>query len=44
MLSPYRASGEGTCPVMVHYEADGAVCDVALGEWLAPENVRLIFG
>ncbi len=60
MLSPYRASGEGTCPVMVHYEADGAVCEVALGEtwrvkpdgrliealgeWLAPENVRLIFG
>ena len=32
MLAPYRASGEGGCPVLVHYENAGASCDVALGE------------
>ena len=32
MLAPYRATGEGGCPVLVHYENAGASCDVALGE------------
>ncbi len=32
MLAPYRAAGEGGCPVLVHYENAGASCDVALGE------------
>jgi DNA polymerase-3 subunit alpha len=32
LLTPYRAAGEGGCPVLVHYENAGASCDVALGE------------
>jgi len=32
MLAPYRAQGEGGCPVLVHVENAGASCDVALGE------------
>jgi len=32
LLAPYRAAGEGGCPVLVHYENAGASCDVALGE------------
>jgi DNA polymerase-3 subunit alpha len=32
MLAPYRAGGDGGCPVLVHYENAGASCDVALGE------------
>ena len=60
LLLPYVASGQGGCPVLVHYDAGSASCDVALGdawrvrpdarlldalaEWLAPENVQLIYG
>ena len=59
LLLPYLAAGQGGCPVLVHYDAGGASCDVALGdawrvkpdarlldalaEWLAPENVQLIY-
>jgi DNA polymerase-3 subunit alpha len=59
MLAPYRASGAGSCPVLIRYDTDGASCDVALGEswrvrpdeqllealgdWLAPENVRIAY-
>jgi DNA polymerase-3 subunit alpha len=32
VLAPYRAAGEGACPVLVHYENAGASCDVALGD------------
>jgi DNA polymerase-3 subunit alpha len=43
MLAPYRASGEGGCPVLVHYENEGASCDVALGEaWqVRPDDLLL---
>jgi DNA polymerase-3 subunit alpha len=59
LLTPYRAAGEGACPVLVHYESARATCDVALGdswrvrpesplierlsEWLAPENVQVVY-
>jgi DNA polymerase-3 subunit alpha len=32
LLAPYRATGEGGCPVLVHCESAGASCDVALGD------------
>ncbi|MCC6209500.1 MAG: DNA polymerase III subunit alpha [Burkholderiales bacterium] len=32
LLAPYRAAGEGGCPVLVHCESAGASCDVALGD------------
>jgi len=40
LLSPYRAAGEGACPVLVHYESARATCDVALGDsWrVRPES------
>jgi DNA polymerase-3 subunit alpha len=43
MLAPYRASGEGGCAVLVHYENEGASCDVALGEaWrVRPDDLLL---
>ena len=43
LLAPYRASGEGGCPVLVHYENDGASCDVALGDaWrVRPDDLLL---
>jgi len=43
MLAPYRAAGEGGCPVLVHYENEGASCDVALGEaWrVRPDDLLL---
>ena len=43
MLAPYRAAGEGGCPVLVHYENDGGSCDVALGEaWrVRPDDLLL---
>jgi len=43
MLAPYRAAGEGGCPVLVHYENEGASCDVALGEaWrVRPDELLL---
>ena len=43
MLAPYRAAGEGACPVVVHYENGAASCDVALGEaWKVRPDERLI--
>jgi len=43
LLAPYRAAGESGCPVLVHYENDGASCDVALGEaWrVRPDDLLL---
>jgi DNA polymerase-3 subunit alpha len=43
LLAPYRAAGEGGCPVLVHYENAGASCDVALGEtWrVRPDDLLL---
>jgi DNA polymerase-3 subunit alpha len=43
LLAPYRAAGEGGCPVLVHYENEGASCDVALGEaWrVRPDDLLL---
>jgi DNA polymerase-3 subunit alpha len=43
MLAPYRAAGEGGCPVLVHYENEGASCDVALGDaWrVRPDDLLL---
>jgi DNA polymerase-3 subunit alpha len=40
LLSPYRAAGDGACPVLVHYESARAACDVVLGEsWrVRPES------
>ena len=44
MLGPYRLkSGSGACGVTVHYENDGAACDVALGDaWRVRPDERLI--
>ena len=43
LLSPYRASGNGACLVVVAYENGAAVCDVALGEnWRVRPDGRLI--
>ena len=43
VLAPYRAAGEGACPVLVHYENAGASCDVALGDaWkVRPDDLLL---
>ena len=43
LLAPYRAAGESGCPVLVHYENDGASCDVALGDaWrVRPDDLLL---
>jgi len=43
MLAPYRAAGEGGCPVLVHYENASASCEVALGEaWrVRPDDLLL---
>ena len=43
MLAPYRAAGDGGCPVLVHYENEGASCDVALGDaWrVRPDELML---
>jgi DNA polymerase-3 subunit alpha len=43
LLAPYRAAGEGGCPVLVHYENAGASCDVALGDaWkVRPDDLLL---
>jgi DNA polymerase-3 subunit alpha len=43
LLAPYRAAGEGACPVLVHYENEGASCDVALGDaWrVRPDDLLL---
>jgi DNA polymerase-3 subunit alpha len=43
LLSPYRASGAGSCPVIVHYENGAASCDVVLGEaWKVRPEDRLL--
>ncbi len=43
MLEPFRATGTGTCPVMVHYRNGAASCDVALGNtWRVRPEGRLI--
>ena len=43
MLAPYRASGDGGCRVLVQYENNKAVCEVALGDaWrVRPDNELL---
>jgi DNA polymerase-3 subunit alpha len=43
LLSPYRAAGENGCPVLIHYENEGASCDVALGDaWrVRPDDLLL---
>jgi DNA polymerase-3 subunit alpha len=43
LLAPYRATGAAGCPVLVHYENAGAVCDVALGEaWRVRPDEQLL--
>ena len=43
VLGPYRASGTGSCPVLVEYENDKAVCRLALGEsWRVRPDSQLI--
>jgi DNA polymerase-3 subunit alpha len=43
LLAPYRAAGEGGCPVLVHYENAGASCDVALGDaWKVRPDEHLL--
>jgi DNA polymerase-3 subunit alpha len=43
LLAPYRAAGEGGCPVLIHYENAGASCDVALGEaWKVRPDENLL--
>jgi DNA polymerase-3 subunit alpha len=42
-LAPYRASGQGLCRVLVHYENGSASCDVRLGDdWQVSPDERLI--
>ena len=42
-LAPYRASGQGLCRVLVHYENGLASCDVRLGDdWRVSPDERLI--
>jgi DNA polymerase III subunit alpha len=43
VLGPYRASGNGSCQVLVEYENDKAVCSLALGEsWRVRPDTQLI--
>jgi DNA polymerase-3 subunit alpha len=43
VLAPYRASGSGSCQVLVEYQNGKAVCDVALGDaWRVRPDSRLI--
>ncbi len=43
MLAPYKAGGEGGCPVLVHYENGAASCDVVLGDdWRVKPDSQLI--
>jgi DNA polymerase-3 subunit alpha len=43
VLGPYRASGSGSCQVLVEYENEKAVCRLALGEsWRVRPDARLI--
>jgi DNA polymerase-3 subunit alpha len=43
VLGPYRASGNGSCQVLVEYENDKANCRLALGEsWRVRPDAQLI--
>jgi DNA polymerase-3 subunit alpha len=43
VLGPYRASGNGSCQVLVEYENEKAVCQLALGDaWRVRPDTRLI--
>jgi DNA polymerase-3 subunit alpha len=43
VLGPYRASGNGSCQVVVEYESAAAVCKLALGEsWRVRPDSQLI--
>ena len=43
LLAPYRASGGGTCQVVVAYRNSTAACEVALGDtWRVRPDSRLI--
>jgi len=43
LLAPYRAVGAAGCPVLVHYENAGAVCEVVLGEaWRVRPDEQLL--
>jgi DNA polymerase-3 subunit alpha len=43
VLGPYRATGSGSCQVVVEYENGKAVCNVALGEaWRVRPDSQLI--
>ena len=43
VLAPYRATGQGACPVVVSYENAKAACEVALGEaWKVRPDGRLL--
>jgi DNA polymerase-3 subunit alpha len=43
VLGPYRASGNGSCQVLVEYENGTALCKLALGEsWRVRPDTRLI--
>jgi DNA polymerase-3 subunit alpha len=43
VLAPYRASGDGSCRVLVQYYNDKAMCEVALGDaWRVRPDSELI--
>jgi DNA polymerase-3 subunit alpha len=43
ILAPYRASGSGSCKVVVRYENGQAACEVALGDdWRVRPDERLL--
>ena len=44
VLGPYRVTGgNGACSVTVHYENEGAGCDIALGDaWRVRPDERLL--
>jgi DNA polymerase-3 subunit alpha len=43
ILAPYRASGSGTCKVVVRYENGKAACEVTLGDaWRVRPDERLL--
>jgi len=43
LLTPYRSSADGACPVTVHYETDFANCDVQLGDaWRVKPDAQLL--
>src|SRR5262245_8219571 len=43
VLGPYRASGSGSCQVLVEYENEKAVCQLALGDsWRVRPDTQLI--